>query len=85
MEGKFMGPVNLGNPTEHTIIDLAKKIRSKIDPNINIIFKPLPQDDPLQRKPVIDIAKSELNWEPKIDLSEGLDKTISFFKERMKS
>ena len=84
MEGKFMGPVNLGNPTEFTIIDLAKKIRSKIDPNINIIFKPLPEDDPLQRKPVIEVAKRELNWEPKIDLDEGLDRTIIFFQEKLK-
>ena len=84
MEGKFMGPVNLGNPTEHTIIDLAKKISSKIDPNINIVFKPLPEDDPLQRKPVIEVAKRELDWEPKIDLNMGLDRTISYFQEKLK-
>ena len=84
MEGKFMGPVNLGNPTEHTIIDLAKKIGSKIDPNINIVFKPLPEDDPLQRKPVIEVAKRELDWEPKIDLNMGLDRTISYFQEKLK-
>ena len=75
--------VNLGNPTEHTIIDLAKKIRSKIDPNINIIFKPLPEDDPLQRKPIIEKAKNLLGWNLTINLERGLENTIHYFKENI--
>ena len=84
MESNFMGPVNLGNPKEFTILELAEKVRSKIDPNLKIIFKPLPEDDPMQRKPVIEVAKKELNWEPTIDLDQGLDKTVSFFREIVK-
>ena len=84
MESNFMGPVNLGNPSEFSILELAEKISTKINPEINLIFKPLPEDDPLQRKPIIEIAKRELNWEPKIDLNLGLDKTISYFRKILK-
>ena len=81
MESKVSSPVNIGNPEELTILDLAKKIRNKINPNLEIIFKPLPQDDPLKRQPDITKAKSQIGWEPHTSLDKGLDKTISWFKK----
>lgn len=81
MDGNYRNPVNLGNPEEYKIIDLARIIKSKINPNLEFIHKPLPEDDPLQRKPNIEIAKKELNWSPKVGLDIGLEKTIKFFKE----
>jgi UDP-glucuronate decarboxylase len=76
----FIGPVNLGNPNEFTIIELAEMIISIIGGKSKLIFEPLPQDDPKQRKPDITLAKNELNWEPKIQLREGLVETINYFK-----
>ena len=73
-------PVNLGNPHEFTISELAEKIRDIINPNLNFKFYPLPGDDPLQRKPVIEKARRELSWEPLISIDEGLEKTINYFK-----
>ena len=81
MNSNVIGPVNIGNDNEFTIVELANLIIQKIDPSLKIVFKKLPMDDPLQRKPVIDIAKKELGWEPKINLNNGLDKTINYFKE----
>ncbi|TXE09288.1 SDR family oxidoreductase [Gelidibacter salicanalis] len=76
----FVGPVNIGNPTEFTMLELAEKIIKLTNSKSKLIHMPLPQDDPLQRKPVIDLAKKELNgWEPKVQLEEGLIKTISYF------
>jgi len=83
MNSDCEGPVNIGNPTEFTILELAKLVKKKINPNLEIIFKSLPQDDPLQRKPVIDLAKKHLNWNPEIDLETGLNKTIENFKSRL--
>ncbi len=80
MDSEYRGPINIGNPKELSILEIAKLIRKKINPEINIKFMPLPEDDPLQRRPVIDLAKEKLNWTPKIGLDEGLDKTIKFFK-----
>ncbi len=80
MESKLIGPVNLGNDEEFTILELAKIIIGKINPKLNIVFKPLPLDDPKQRKPLLEIAKNELNWSPSIKLEKGLDKTINYFK-----
>ena len=80
MESNYVGPVNLGNEREITIFDLALLIKNKINPNIKIEYSELPVDDPRFRNPCIEIAKSKLEWIPKIELSEGLDKTISFFK-----
>jgi len=79
----FVGPVNLGTPTptEFTILELAKKIIKLTDSKSKIIYKPLPEDDPKQRQPNINLAKKELNWEPKIQLEEGLKKTISYFEK----
>ncbi|MBU3661370.1 MAG: SDR family oxidoreductase [Flavobacteriales bacterium] len=77
----FIGPVNIGNPGEYTMIELAEKVLELTRSNSKIIFEPLPQDDPMQRKPDISIARKELNgWEPKIELEEGLNKTINYFK-----
>lgn len=75
----FMGPVNLGNPNELTIKDIAEKIIKLTASKSNIVYKPLPQDDPHQRKPDIALAKSRLDWESKIGLDEGLKKTIEYF------
>ena len=76
----FTGPVNLGNPGEFTMLELAQKVISITGSKSKIVYKPLPQDDPTQRKPVITLAKEELGWEPKIMLDEGLKKTISYFE-----
>ena len=79
----FIGPVNIGNPGEFTILELADTIIQKTNTSSRISMHPLPGDDPLQRKPDISIAKEQLMWEPKIALSEGLDKTIEYFRERI--
>ena len=80
MDSNHNGPINLGNDEEFTILELADLIRSKINIDLKFIYKELPGDDPLQRKPVLDIALKELNWKPSINLNIGIDKTISFFK-----
>ena len=77
----FIGPVNLGNPDEFSILGLAEMIVSLTDSRSKIIFKPLPQDDPLQRQPDITLATKCLDWEPKLNLEEGLKKTIEYFRE----
>lgn len=74
------GPVNLGNPGEFTILELAEAIIRLSDSRSEVIFKPLPSDDPLQRQPDITLAKEQLDWEPKINLEDGLRKTIEYFK-----
>ena len=76
----FVGPVNLGNPNEFTILELAKKIIKLTNSKSKIIYKPLPEDDPKRRKPNIELAKKELEWEPKIQLNKGLNKTINYFE-----
>ncbi len=83
-EDNFIGPVNLGNPSERTILDFAKLIIELTNSKSNIIFKPLPQDDPVKRKPDISLAKEKLNWEPKVDIKVGLQKTIEYFDEKLK-
>ncbi len=84
MACNYTKPINLGNPTEFTILELANLIKEKIQSNSDIIFKPLPEDDPLQRRPIIKLAKKELNWVPLINISKGLDLTIDYFKEEIK-
>lgn len=79
----FTGPVNLGNPGEFTMLELAEKVLALTGSKSKIVYRPLPQDDPVQRKPVIDLAKKELDWEPKIALDEGLKKTIAYFEQAM--
>lgn len=78
---EFTGPVNIGNPREFTILELAEKIISFTNSKPKIIYKPLPEDDPIQRQPNIDLAKKELKWEPEIQLDEGLKKTINYFNK----
>lgn len=79
----LIGPINLGNPGEFTIMELAEKVIKMTGSQSKIVFLPLPQDDPIQRKPVIDIAKKELRWEPKVVLCEGIRRTIQYFREKM--
>lgn len=79
------GPMNLGNPDEFTISELAKMIIKKIGSKSKITYLPLPGDDPTQRRPDISLAKKKLGWEPKIKLEQGLDKTIDYFAEAIKS
>jgi UDP-glucuronate decarboxylase len=79
----FIGPVNLGNPNEFSILELAEKIINLTASTAKIIHQPLPADDPLQRQPNITLAKRQLGWEPKIQLEEGLRRTIAYFKENL--
>lgn len=83
MNGEHIGPINLGNPDEYTILQLAEKIQKMVNPDASIQFKPLPQDDPRQRQPDITLAKTWLGWEPKIHVDEGLKMTIEDFRDRL--
>ena len=76
---KIAGPVNMGNPKEFTILEFAQLIRRKYDPKAKIIYQPLPQDDPKQRRPDISLARKELGWKPKVDLEEGISRTMNWF------
>jgi len=78
------GPVNLGNPGEFTILQLAQKVIDMVGSMSQLVFRPLPQDDPMQRKPDITLAKAELGWEPKINLEEGLKHTINYFDDLLR-
>ena len=78
--GSFVGPVNLGNPEEFTIKELAQLVLQKIGGKSRLVYQPLPSDDPSRRRPDISLAKEKLGWEPKVSLSQGLDKTIAYFK-----
>lgn len=80
---EIMGPVNLGNPGEFTILELAQRIIEKTNTISKIRYCPLPADDPLQRKPVIEKAKELLSWEPQVSLDQGLDATIPYFKRQL--
>lgn len=79
----FSGPVNLGNPGEFTMLELAEKVLSKTDSHSRLIFKPLPEDDPRMRRPDISLAARRLNWQPLVPLDEGLDAVIAYFRERL--
>jgi UDP-glucuronate decarboxylase len=81
MNGEYIGPVNLGNPGEYTILQLASTIQRMVNPDVEIVFKPLPQDDPRRRQPDISKAKQWLDWEPKVQLEEGLAMTIAYFRD----
>ncbi len=80
----FTGPMNLGNPNEFTILELAEKIIAMTGSEAGLEFRELPSDDPVQRKPDISLAKSVTGWEPEIRLEQGLEKTIAYFKELLK-
>lgn len=83
MNGEHIGPVNLGNPDEYTILELAQKIQQMVNPDAEIQFKPLPQDDPRQRQPDITRARTWLGWEPTVPLETGLKLTIEDFRVRL--
>ena len=80
----FVGPVNLGNPTETTILQLAEKVIDLTGSGSKLVKRPLPSDDPKQRQPDISLAKEKLNWEPVVPLEEGLKKTINYFEQLLK-
>ncbi len=84
MNSEHTGPMNLGNPGEYTILELAQTIQNLVNPDAELVFKPLPQDDPKQRQPDITKAKNWLNWEPKVQLKDGLKLTIDYFREYLK-
>jgi UDP-glucuronate decarboxylase len=81
----IVGPINLGNPSEITIKTLAEKILDMTNSSSRLIFKELPSNDPIRRKPDITMAQSLLNWEPDVSLEDGLVKTIDYFHEKLKS
>ena len=81
MNSDCAGPVNIGNPGEFTIRQLAHLVLLKINPSLELVSRPLTSDDPLQRQPVIDLARRELDWEPVVSLDQGLDATIAYFRE----
>ena len=83
MNGKQTGPMNIGNPEQFTMNELANLVRNQINPDLDFSTQPLPQDDPLQRQPSIELAKKHLNWEPQIALSQGLRQTIAYFQENL--
>ncbi|MEA5596550.1 UDP-glucuronic acid decarboxylase family protein [Rivularia sp. UHCC 0363] len=83
MNGDHIGPINLGNPDEYTILQLAQTVQNMVNPDVKIKFEPLPSDDPRRRRPDITKARTLLNWEPTIPLQEGLKQTIEDFRERI--
>jgi len=80
----FSGPVNLGNPNEMTIVELAKLVLDLTGSKSKLVYEPLPKDDPVRRKPDIGVAERELGWRPAVELRVGLEKTIADFAARMK-
>jgi UDP-glucuronate decarboxylase len=80
-DDEFTGPVNIGNPHEFTILELARKVIELTSSTSELVFKPLPSDDPLQRKPDISLAKAELGWQPRVQLEQGLKNTIEYFRK----
>jgi UDP-glucuronate decarboxylase len=82
-QDEMVGPVNMGNPEEFTILDLATLVKELTGSNTKIVFRPLPQDDPVRRCPDITLAKRRLGWEPKVPTREGLSQTIAYFRELM--
>tara|TARA_B100000287_G_C20618974_1_gene775202 strand:- start:4 stop:939 length:936 start_codon:yes stop_codon:yes gene_type:complete len=85
MNSNYSYPINLGNPEEITIKNLAQKISLNLNKNLNLQYLKLPEDDPIQRKPCIEVAIQELKWQPKISLNNGLEKTIHYFVKRFKN
>ncbi|MBL1174333.1 UDP-glucuronic acid decarboxylase family protein [Pantanalinema sp. GBBB05] len=85
MNGDHLGPVNLGNPGEYTILELAQVIQAMVNPEVQVRFKPLPQDDPKRRQPDITRAREWLGWEPTVPLKDGLERTIADFQSRLSS
>ena len=83
MNSDYTSPINIGNPNEFTMLELAELIRQKINPSLSIVHRDLPEDDPMQRQPIIKLAKEQLDWQPEIELDSGLNHTIGYFKERL--
>jgi len=83
--GDFTGPVNLGNPGEFTILELAQKVIDLVGSKSEIVYKPLPSDDPVQRQPDIALARKVLGWEPKTPLDAGLERTVAYFKKLLET
>jgi UDP-glucuronate decarboxylase len=79
----FIGPVNIGNPTEFTMLELAELVLRLTGSSSKLVFEPLPSDDPRQRKPDISLARQALDWQPKVPLEEGLEKTIDYFRRHI--
>ena len=81
----FTGPVNVGNPTEFTMLELAERVLKIVGGSSKLVFKPLPQDDPKQRQPNIELAKEKLGWKPKVSLEDGLKETVAYFRSLLLS
>jgi UDP-glucuronate decarboxylase len=79
----FTGPINIGNPGEFSMLELAEKVLSLVGGRSKLVYRPLPSDDPKQRQPDISLAKSELGWEPKVALEDGLKETIAYFRRTL--
>jgi UDP-glucuronate decarboxylase len=77
------GPVNLGNPEEFTVLELAEKVIRMTDSRSKIVFKPLPEDDPVKRRPDITLARTRLGWSPKVSLEEGLKRAVAYFQKKL--
>ncbi|PIW62556.1 MAG: NAD-dependent dehydratase, partial [Candidatus Omnitrophica bacterium CG12_big_fil_rev_8_21_14_0_65_50_5] len=84
MQSKHPGPMNVGNPDEFTILEFARMVIELSDTKSKLVYKPLPKDDPKQRKPDITLAKSVLGWTPKVKLREGLQLTLDWFEKNQK-
>jgi UDP-glucuronate decarboxylase len=82
---EFTGPINIGNPAEYTMLQLAETVLRLVGGNSKIIFQPLPSDDPRQRQPDISLAKTHLDWEPTVSLDDGLQETIAYFRHRLRA
>ena len=80
-QDEIVGPMNLGNPREFTMLELADLILKMTGSRSSVQFKPLPQDDPKQRRPDISVARKVIGWEPRVQLEQGLEKTIAYFKK----
>jgi UDP-glucuronate decarboxylase len=83
-EAGFVGPVNIGNPVEHTMLQLAERVIALVGGKSKLVFRPLPSDDPRQRQPDIALAKEKLDWEPRVSLDDGLRETIAYFRQLLK-
>jgi UDP-glucuronate decarboxylase len=82
-DGPEYAPMNLGNPGEYSMLELAETVLSLVGGHSKIVYRPLPEDDPKQRQPDISLAKSELNWEPTVGLTDGLKETIAYFRSTL--
>ena len=83
MGSDCIGPINIGNPDEFTINQLANIIINKVNPDLKVVYKDIPEDDPVRRKPDISLAKINLNWSPSVSLDDGLEKTIEYFRNTL--